>query len=116
MMGTGKSRWLWLLQSISGMILIVLVGLHWAAQHYIASGGLRTYTEVLAYLQQPLALGLELAFLIVVTGHALMGIRAILGDLGLPPRYQRSIDTALWATGLLTVLYGVQLTWQIIQQ
>jgi succinate dehydrogenase hydrophobic anchor subunit len=62
----------------------------------------------------PLALGLELAFLIVVTGHALMGVRAILVDLGLPPRLQRSLDISLSDAGLLTVLYGNQLTWQII--
>ena len=63
-----------------------------------------------------MALGLELAFLITVTGHALVGVRAILGDLGLPPRLQRSLDIALWAAGLLTVVYGLQLTWQVIQQ
>jgi succinate dehydrogenase hydrophobic anchor subunit len=115
-METNKSRRMWLLQAISGMGLIVLVGLHWIAQHYLAAGGLLTFMEVVAYLQQPLALGLELAFLIVVTGHALLGVRAILGDLGLQPRLRRAMDIVLCTAGLLTVLYGAQLTWQIIQQ
>ena len=116
MMATNKSRWLWLLQSISGIALVVLVGLHWIAQHYLAAGGLRTYAEVVVYLQQPIALALELTFPVVVTGHALLGVRAILGDLSLPARLQRFIDMAVWTVGVLTVLYGLQLIWQIVQQ
>ncbi len=115
-METSKSLWLWLLQSISGIGLIGLVGLHWVAQHYLAAGGLRDYAQVVAYLRQPVALALELAFLIVVAAHALMGVRAILADLSLPARLRRAMDMALWAAGLVTVLYGLQLTWQIIQQ
>jgi succinate dehydrogenase hydrophobic anchor subunit len=115
-MEVNRSRWLWLLQVFSGMALIVLVGIHMAAQHYLAAGGLRTYAEVVAYLRQPAALGLELSFLVVVTVHALIGVRAILGDLSLPTRLQRSIEAILWAVGLVTILYGLQLTWQAIQQ
>ena len=110
-----KSRWLWLLQAVSGISLIALVGIHWIAQHYLAAGGLRTYAQVVAYLRRPIALGLEMTFLVVVTGHALMGVRAILSDVGLLARLQRSIDIILWVVGFLTVLYGLQLTWQIIQ-
>jgi succinate dehydrogenase / fumarate reductase, membrane anchor subunit len=115
-MEVNRSRWLWLLQALSGMALIVLVGMHLTAQHYLAAGGLRTYAEVVAYLRHPVALGLELSFLVMVTVHALIGVRAILGDLSLPPRLQRSIDVALWAVGLVTILYGLQLTWQVMQQ
>ena len=115
-METQKSRWFWLLQAISGIGLIALVGTHWVAQHYLAAGGFRTYVEVVAYLKQPIAIGLEMAFLVVVTGHALMGVRSILSDLGLHVRLQRSVDIVLWVAGFLTVAYGLQLTWQIIQQ
>jgi succinate dehydrogenase hydrophobic anchor subunit len=48
--------------------------------------------------------------------HALLGVRAILGDLGFSARLQQSIDRALWMVGFITVLYGLQLTWQVIQQ
>jgi succinate dehydrogenase / fumarate reductase membrane anchor subunit len=114
-MRTDTSRWSWVLQSVSGLALIVLLGLHWTAQHYLATGGLRSYSEVVAYLREPVALVLELAFLAVVTGHALLGIRAIIADIGLRPAVQRSVDLALWTAGLMTVLYGLQLTWQIIR-
>ncbi len=114
--GTSKSRWVWLLQCASGAGVIGLVGVHWVAQHYLEAGGLRSYQEVVAYLRQPAAFGLEAAFLIVVTAHALLGVRGVLTDLGLPARLRRPIDTALWTVGLLTVLYGLQLTWQTIGQ
>ncbi len=114
-MGANKTRWTWLLQSASGAALVALLGLHWIAQHYLATGGLRSYAEVVAYLREPVALALEAAFLAVVTGHALLGVRAILADLGLRTQAQRSVDFALLAAGFLTVLYGLQLTWQIIR-
>lgn len=115
-MDKNRSRWLWMLQALSGLTLILLLGLHWVAQHYLASEGLRSFAEVADYLRQPLALALELTFLMVVSGHALLGLRAILLDLGLQPRLQRSLDISLWVIGLLTVLYGLQLVLQIIHE
>ncbi len=110
-----RSRWYWLLQAFSGILLILLVSAHLVAQHYLASGGLRTYVEIVAYLRQPTALVLELSFLIVVTAHALMGVRAIIADLGFSAKLQRGIDVTLWVVAFATVAYGLQLTWQIIQ-
>ena len=103
-----------MVQAVSGIALIVLVGTHLVAQHYLAAGGLRTYAEVVAYLKQPVALGLELTFLVLVTVHALLGVRAIIVDLGLSSARQRSADALLLAIACLTVIYGLQLTWQII--
>jgi succinate dehydrogenase hydrophobic anchor subunit len=115
-MNNSVSRWLWLLQAASGMALVLLLGLHWIAQHYLASGGLRSFVEVEAYLNQPLALALELGFLIVVTAHALLGVRAILLDLDLRQELQQSLDVSFLFVGIFTVLYGIQLVLQIIRQ
>ncbi len=108
-------RWIWLAQAVSGAALLILAGLHWLAQHYLASGGLRTYAEAAAYLRQPLAFALETLFLVVVTSHALLGVRAVVLDLNPPPHWQRKMEIALFIIGLLTVAYGLQLTWQIVQ-
>ncbi len=113
-MRTATSHWNWIVQAISGIALIGLVGAHLVAQHYLAAGVLRTYAEVVDYLRQPVALGLELTFLVVVTAHALLGVRAIVTDLGPSPRIQRSINIGLWVVGFATVVYGMQLTGQII--
>ncbi len=113
-MRTDAARWFWVVQAVSGIALIGLVAAHLVAQHYLAAGGLRTYAEVVAYLRQPVALGLELAFLVVVAAHALLGVRAILMDLGLPRGLHRAIDATLWLIGFAMVVYGMRLTWQIV--
>ncbi len=101
--------WGWLGQAISGTLLVALLGLHWVAQHYLAAGGLRMYSEVVAYLENPLVFLLELVFLFVVTYHALMGVRAILLDLGPGKRLTRLLDIGLLLVGIATILYGIDL-------
>jgi succinate dehydrogenase cytochrome b556 subunit len=101
-------------QAISGIVLVGLLGLHWVAQHYLAVGGLRTYSEVVAYLQNPLVLLLELAFLVVVTYHALMGVRAILLDLGPNQRLTQLLDIGLILVGVATILYEIDLLHAIL--
>ena len=96
-------------------MLVVLLGSHWLAQHYLAANGLRTYAEVVEFLRNPAAFAIETAFLIFVTPHALLGLRAILLDLGPRPALVRIFDRILWGLGLLTIAYGLQLFWQIIQ-
>jgi len=115
-MNKNGSRMLWLLQVVLGILLILLLGVHWIAQHYLAAEGLRNYAEVAAYLKQPIILALEITFLVVITAHALLGVRAILADLGLQAPLQRALDATLWLIGLFTVLYGIQLVWQIVHQ
>ncbi len=110
----GGARWIWIIQAVSGIALVGLVAAHLVAQHYLAAGGLRTYAEVVDYLRQPVALGLELAFLVVVTAHALLGVRAIIVDLGPSRRLQQRTDIALWIVGFAMVVYGIQLTGRII--
>jgi len=112
-----KSRtgWGWLGQAISGVVLVGLLGLHWVAQHYLAAGGLRTYADVEAYLGNPLVVLLELAFLVVITYHALLGIRAILLDLGPGEQLIRLLDIGLILAGLATVLYGIELLRAILR-
>ena len=99
----------WLSQAISGILLVVLLGTHWIAQHYLAAGGLRTYSEVISYLENPLVLVLEVAFLAAVTYHALLGLRAVLLDFGPSERLVRLLDAGLILAGIATLFYGMYL-------
>jgi succinate dehydrogenase / fumarate reductase membrane anchor subunit len=104
-----QTGFIWLSQAISGILLVVLLGMHWIAQHYLAAGGMRTYAEVVSYLEHPLVLILEVTFLAVVTYHALLGLRAIALDLGLGARLGRLLDIGLIIAGIATLSYGVNL-------
>lgn len=111
-----KSSWSWFWQSVTGILLILLVGLHMYAHHFVVEGGLRNYRQVVEYLSNPIIIVAELAFLISVTVHAMLGMRAILLDLGPSPRMEKLVTQACIVVGVLTVLYGFWLTYTILAQ
>ena len=96
-------------QVVSGAALIVLLGLHMVAQHFIVPTGLRFYDDVIEWLRNPVMIVIEVTFLVFVTYHALVGVRAILFDFGFSQRTERRITTALWVVGIATIGYGVVL-------
>src|SRR5450759_721194 len=106
-----SSSWLW--QAFTGVSLVLLLGLHFVANHFIAKGGLRNFADVVAYLSSPLILVLEVLFLVVITTHAMLGVRAILLDFGLSDHAEKRLSQALTVMAILTVGYGLWLTWVI---
>lgn len=107
-----SSSWLW--QVMTGVGLLFLLGLHLVAQHFIAKGGLRDYAEVVTYLRNPFVLVLEVLFLVCVTTHAMLGVRAILLDFGLSARREQQLSWGLTGIGILTVAYSLLLIWVVI--
>ncbi|MEJ2747248.1 MAG: hypothetical protein P8183_04950 [Anaerolineae bacterium] len=100
---------LWLVQAITGLLLIALLGLHMIAHHFIAAGGLRNYQEVLAYVSNPAIFVIEVVFLLVVTPHAMLGLRAVLVDLGLGKQTSKTMNWLLTVVGAVIIIYGVWL-------
>ena len=107
-----SSTWYW--QIITGIALVLLLGLHFIANHFIAKGGIRDYADVVVYLRNPVVLVLEVLFLISVATHAMLGIRAIVIDFGISAQAEKRLSQVLTVVGLLTVAYGLWLTWAII--
>jgi succinate dehydrogenase hydrophobic anchor subunit len=106
------AAWLW--QVFTGVGLVILLGLHFIANHFVAKGGLRGFSEVVAYLRNPVILGLEVLFLLCVTTHALLGVRAIFLDFGLSEPAERRLDQVLRVVWGLTVGYGLVITGAVI--
>ena len=98
----------WLVQAFSGLLLLGLLGLHMVAHHFVVDevGGLRSYQQVLEYIGNPLIFTIECFFLVIVTAHALMGLRSVLFDMGFGTRARYRIDAGLWVLGVATVAYG----------
>ena len=103
---TSRAKTWWLLQALSGLALVLLLGVHFVAQHYVAQGGLRTYAQVVAYVRHPAVAALEAAFLVVVAVHAAL-------DFGLPAARQRGLNAALAVGVVLVVGYGLWLLAQV---
>jgi succinate dehydrogenase hydrophobic anchor subunit len=104
----------WLVQAGSGLLLVVLLCLHMIANHFVVPGGLRTYADVVRYLSNPVIVILEMMLLVAVTGHAALGVRAILFDLGLSRRAGRNVNLVLGALSIVAVAYGAWLTSKVI--
>ena len=62
----GRSARVWHWTAGSGMALVALATLHIVAQHFVVhqTGGLRTYSEVLSYIANPVIFVLEAGFLL----------------------------------------------------
>src|SRR5712691_10273171 len=103
--------WAWRATALSGIALLALVTVHMIANHFVVKqiGGLRTYAQVLDYIGNPFILVLEIVFLVVVTSHAMLGLRSVLFDLGPSARSKRRITRGLVALGTLTIAYGLVL-------
>jgi succinate dehydrogenase hydrophobic anchor subunit len=102
-----RSRtWRW--TAVTGIALLVLVTIHMVAHHFVVEeiGGLRSYDDVIAYISTPIIFVIEGIFLVVVTIHAMLGLRSVLFDLGLGASRRRLVDRGLLGLGVLTVAYG----------
>lgn len=100
---------LWLVQAISGVLLVFLLLLHMVAHHFVVEGGLRSFQQVIDYVSNPAIFVITLFFLVVVTIHAMLGLRAIIMDLNLRERTQRMVDWVLIVVSLVAIVYGIWL-------
>ena len=81
--GTRAGMWAWLIQRAAAVALLGIVALH---------------------LMNPFRRGVQAALLALVLLHALLGVRALLLDFGLPLRWHRALFTlALVLAGALFV-------------
>lgn len=113
--GQTRSSASWLWQAATGVLLVPLLALHIIAQHFVVKGGERNFGEVVSFLTHPAIMVVEVLFLIVVTSHAMLGIRSILFDLGLPQRLRANAGRVLTGLGIVTAAYGVWLTITIVR-
>lgn len=105
--GSTRSRsWRW--TAVTGVALLALVTIHMVAHHFVVDsiGGLRTYGQVLDYIDTPIIVLIEGVFLVVVTAHAMLGLRSVLLDFGLSDRWRRLLERSLVVIGVITVVYG----------
>src|SRR6266545_4516991 len=111
-----ENVWLWLYKIVTGGLIIILLGVHLIVNHLVAPEGLLTYADVVRYYTVPIVPVMEVAFLIFVVSHALVGLRSIILDLNPPDRILRVIDVVLIAAGTVCTGYGAWLIWIIVQR
>ena len=100
---------IWITQAISGLLLIVILATHMIAHHFVVEEGLRDFQQVLDYISNPFIFALEVIFLVVATSHALLGVRAVILDIGLSEGAKRTLNWILAIVGGITLIYGLWL-------
>ena len=101
--------WLWLIKILAGLLVIVVLGIHFVINHAVAPGGLLTYEDVIRYYQVPFVPVMEVFFLVVVITHSFLGLRSILLDLNPVLSIRRALDALLLLLGAFGIMYGAWL-------
>jgi succinate dehydrogenase hydrophobic anchor subunit len=111
-----EGAWLWLYKIVAGVLIVVLLGVHFIVNHLVAPGGLLTYVDVVRYYSVPFVPFMEIVFLILVISHALIGLRSIILDLNPSARLLRAADIIFLLAGIAFSIYGAWLVWVIVQR
>ena len=106
---SGEGTWLWLFKIVTGALLVVLLFIHLLVNHFLSQHGLLTYTDVVAYYQNPIIPIMEICFLAAVVFHSLTGLRGIFLDLKPALSLLKVIDAILVTIGIVAVVYGIWL-------
>jgi succinate dehydrogenase hydrophobic anchor subunit len=104
-----ENIWLWLIKIMFGFVILFLLGLHFLVNHLIAPEGLLSYNDVVRYYSNPAIPIIEIAFIIFVTTHALLGVRSIILDLNPAPRIVRVLDPLFITIGAGVIIYSIWL-------
>jgi succinate dehydrogenase cytochrome b556 subunit len=107
--------WSWLLQRITGLLLVIYLFIHLWVLHY-SNAGKATFDEILLRLQSPVFLIFDLMLLALVIFHGLNGVRIVIIDLGISNRAQRVLFWGLMLLGLGLFLFGVYALWPFISE
>jgi succinate dehydrogenase hydrophobic anchor subunit len=90
------NAFLWVLQRVSGLILIGLVGVHVGVQYGFLGSPFR----------RPVLIGIDWVMLALVVYHGVNGLRTIACDYISHPPAQRLVGNVLWIAGLALFAYG----------
>lgn len=112
----GESTWLWMIKIVTGPLLVLVLGLHLVANHYLGTlaSGLKSRADVIQYFQNPLIVGIEILFLITVVTHSLIGLHGILLDLNPSRALLRAVTWFHLLIGAAAIAYGIWLTFAIV--
>lgn len=104
-----EGTWLWLFKIFAGLMIVVLLAVHFVVNHLVAPSGLLSYDDVIRYYDNPLIPIMEITFLVFVVSHALVGMRSIILDLNPTARALRLADIFFYLLGGVAIVYGIWL-------
>ena len=105
--GAGMPTWLWLLQRVSGLLILGLVMAHMIVNHFANPAAFIHVGIVEANLRKATLLAVDSSLLLLGLFHGLTGLRNVLYDFFAGARSRRLIAWACAATGAVFFAFGV---------
>ena len=106
-----ENAWLWSIKIVTGLLVLLLLFMHFQINHLSSPQGLMSYADVVKYYQLPSIPETEIAFLIFVVSHALIGLRGIILDLQPKAGLIKAVNWLFPLAGLGAIVYG---SWLVI--
>lgn len=106
--GRGGIRWFF--QASSGMFLIFFMAVHLYVAHINGGSPVELFASVIENLSNIWWMLFFLAFLWIITYHALNGIMGIVYDLGVRKTMRKYVSGGFFVLYVATVIYGTLLT------
>ena len=104
---TRMPTWLWLLQRLSGLLILGLVFAHMVVNHFADPATTISVGYVVANLRKATLLSVDSALLLLGLFHGLTGLRNVLYDFFTGARSRRLIASACAATGAIFFVFGL---------
>ncbi|MCB2186600.1 MAG: succinate dehydrogenase, hydrophobic membrane anchor protein [Deltaproteobacteria bacterium] len=105
-MGSGRTgAFDWLFQRVTGLALVVILGLHFILMHYVGEGPV-TYEKVAHRLTNPYYKAWELLFLGLALYHAMNGAKLIMDDYLHYSTWRTGLTGLLWVVALALFFFG----------
>jgi succinate dehydrogenase hydrophobic anchor subunit len=110
----GEGVWLWFLKILTGILIVVLLGVHFVVNHFISQNGLLTWADVVAYYRNPIVPIMEGLFLAFVVSHSLIGLRGIILDLNPSKGLITFVNWLFSIVGVAALVWGLYLISAIV--
>jgi succinate dehydrogenase / fumarate reductase membrane anchor subunit len=105
----GETTWLWLFKIVTGVLVVVILAIHFIVQHLVNPDGLLTFQQVVQWVSNPWVALMEGTFVVLAVIHALLGVRSVLLDLRPSQGAIRVIDVTFSIVGVMAIVYGIWL-------
>lgn len=96
----------WLFQRVSGVVLAVILAVHFLVLHFGASDA-QTSAAILTRLSSPFWKVLDLTFLLLALGHSANGARILIDDYVRHASARTWLIALAWTTALVLALWGL---------
>jgi succinate dehydrogenase hydrophobic anchor subunit len=112
--------WAWFFQRLSAVLLIVFLGIHLYASHFMDLGdhqsgeALISFDDVTLRLDQLFYIVVDYGMLSMVLMHGLNGLRTVMFDFDMFVKRKKYVDVGLWVVGIATLIWGIVILFPFI--